>query len=356
MARPTSSPGFGQVRLRKHGRYWYARFTHAGKRHEIPLRVTNKVPAEAKARQINDALDCGEPWEWVTGRLPAGSRTFAEVAEEYLDKGSRWADSTRKANLSTVRMLVREFGGLPVTQIDGRGIEAYLARRRDDQDEPLSKASRNRYLCVLKVVLGKAQEWGYVPLNAAANVKMEPEGRKQPNPIRQDEKERLLAALQPQHRRIAEIYLQTGMRRGELVSLLWGDVDFAAGTMTIRDPKNRRDRTIPMSVRVCQALQERRREWEAERRGRQVDLRVFGPPADIRQVLNRAVRRAGIEEGRRGRLQHRLRDTFITHMVEKGIPLDRVQVLAGHNSIEMTRRYAETRPEALREAIAQAFD
>ena len=43
-------------------------------------------------------------------------------------------------------------------------------------------------------------------------------------------------------------------------------------------------------------------------------------------------------------------------MVEKGVPLDRVQVLAGHNSIEMTRRYAETRSESLREAIQQVFD
>ena len=66
--------------------------------------------------------------------------------------------------------------------------------------------------------------------------------------------------------------------------------------------------------------------------------------------------KANIEAGRRDRLQHRLRDTFITKMVEKGVPLDRVQVLAGHNSIEMTRRYAETRSESLREAIQHVFD
>ena len=33
-----------------------------------------------------------------------------------------------------------------------------------------------------------------------------------------------------------------------------------------------------------------------------------------------------------------------------------VQVILGHRDIGMTRRYAETRPEAIREAIAQAFD
>ena len=36
--------------------------------------------------------------------------------------------------------------------------------------------------------------------------------------------------------------------------------------------------------------------------------------------------------------------------------LSHVQVLAGHNGIEMTRRYAETRPDSLREAIRHVFD
>ena len=206
------------------------------------------------------------------------------------------------------------------------------------------------------MILGKALEWGYIPLNPAAYIKVQPEGRKLPNPFWKDEIERLLAQLPHRHCRIAELYLHTGLRRGELMNLLWGDVDFAAGTLTIRQPKNRRDRTVPMSQRVKEIFRQRRREWEEESQVKVSDLRVFGAAADIRQVLNRAAVRAGIERGRRGRLQHRLRDTFITVMVEKGIPLDRVQLLAGHNSIEMTRRYAETRPEALKQAIAQVFD
>ena len=111
-----------------------------------------------------------------------------------------------------------------------------------------------------------------------------------------------------------------------------------------------------MSRRAHEILKKLRREWETTQRTDHVDVRVLGSAANIRKVLNRAARRADLEKGRLGRLQHRLRDTFITHMVEKGVPIDRVQILAGHNSIEMTRRYAETRPEALRQAIVQAFD
>ncbi|HCL29565.1 MAG TPA: hypothetical protein DIC52_14135 [Candidatus Latescibacteria bacterium] len=123
-----------------------------------------------------------------------------------------------------------------------------------------------------------------------------------------------------------------------------------------RAPKNDDDRTIPLSEAAFSILQERHREWEVERGSSVVDLRVFGDAGDIRKVLVRAAVRAGIEDGRRHRLQHRLRDTCATTLLDAGVALDRVQVILGHRDIGMTRRYAETRPEALREAIAQTFD
>jgi len=95
---------------------------------------------------------------------------------------------------------------------------------------------------------------------------------------------------------------------------------------------------------------------EEKRRSRVMDLRVYGELGDIRQVLDRAAIRTGIEEGRRHRLQHRLRDTCATTLLDHEVALDRVQVILGHRDIGMTRRYAETRPEALREAVAATFN
>ena len=131
-------------------------------------------------------------------------------------------------------------------------------------------------------------------------------------------------------------------------------LDFEARTIAIRAPKNEDDRTVPMSHVVFDILQERKREWVTNRRKTKVvDARVYGESADIRQVLNRAAIRAGIEDGRRHRLQHRLRDTCATTLLDAGVALDRVQVILGHRDIGMTRKYAETRPEALRSATVQ---
>ena len=353
MARPPKAPGFGRVRIHKRGRYYYARFSHKGKRFEVPLRISNRVRAEEKARAINDALENNQPYEWALGQQPEGAKVFRDLVEEFWEKGCTWGATTSKRNASTVSMLVTEFGDDVVGDIDRSKIDGYLARRID---EGLKISSRNRYLCALRVILGKAQDWGYVSANAASAIKMLPEGQKQPNPLRVDEVSVILNALREDHRRIAEIYLHTGMRRGELVNLFWKDVDLFQRQITVREPKNHRDRVIPMSNRVRSIIELMNRQKVINAESGIVDLHVIGTRADIRKPLNRAAVRASIEVGRRDRLQHRLRDTFITTMVEKGVPLDRVQVLAGHNSIEMTRRYAETRSDSLREAIQHVFD
>ena len=355
MARPRSTLSEGRVSLRKRSKYYSARWSEGNGQREVSLKVTNLEVAKQLARQISNTMENGEPWEWVLGETRPSEQTFSQVVNEYLERGSRWSETTRQQNKSTVSLLLREFGDLPVSKGTRHGIEGFLARRRDDG---LSTASRNRYLCALKVILAKAEEWAYIRENPAAALKCLPEGKKLPRPYTADEIDRILPEMEDRHRGIAEIYLHTGMRKGELIKLLWSDVDFSARTITVRSPKNQRDRAIPMSTRVFEILNQRRQEWQSEQTDKRVkDVRVYGPLANIRQAVRRAWARAGIDEERCQVLRplHAFRDTNITRLVEAGVPLDRVQTLAGHASVEMTRRYAETREESLREAVATVF-
>mgnify|MGYP000921831143 FL=1 len=50
---------------------------------------------------------------------------------------------------------------------------------------------------------------------------------------------------------------------------------------------------------------------------------------------------------------HRLRHTAATKMLSRGVPIDVVQVVLGHSSINMTRRYAHTLPESLFKIAAE---
>jgi hypothetical protein len=51
----------------------------------------------------------------------------------------------------------------------------------------------------------------------------------------------------PQAGDMMKMALFTGMRRGELFKLKWGDVDFDRGFITIRDPKGVKDQMIPLN-------------------------------------------------------------------------------------------------------------
>ena len=353
MGKNTTTPGYGKVRLRKKGLYWHARFPRGnGHRGHEALGVTNLAVAEKMAREINELLETGQ-YSKLRQRLIGKHKTFSVVVEEFLKTYDRWSENTRSANRSMVKKLVEEFGERPIRDIDSHSIDGYLARRRD---EGLSQASCNRYLAALKAIFKKAAEWGYISINVTEYVKMVREPEKKPNPYRDDELQRVFSCLDAPHRRIAEIYLHTGMRRGELIKLLWKDVDFESRLIVIRAPKNDRDRAIPMSERVYEILQQVREEWEDCKRGKVISLEVFGSYANIRRALITAMKRGRIAEDRRDRPIHRLRDTFGTKLAEKGVPADRIQKLMGHKDIAMTLRYVETREQGLRDAIAVGFD
>ncbi len=354
MAHRKAAPGVGAVRLRKRkGGNWYARFQdNAGVRPEINLKVTNKVAAERKAAQINDSLEKGEPWQWVAGRVRPGERTFADLMTEYLERGSRWSESSRRSNASTVKKLVGEFGETPLTNLDRSAIEGYLARRRDGG---LSKASRNRYLACLKVVLTMGVEWGYLRENPAAGVKQESEGHKLPRPYRDGEVALLLEALDPTTRDVARLYLETALRRGELMKLLWADVDLIEATLTVRAPKNRRDRVVPLSTGALSVLTERRRQWQKEQSDGVTDLRAYGSRAEVHRAVRNAWHILAPERRDALRPVHSFRDTAITRLVSAGVPLPVVQELAGHATIEMTRRYADVSPKEVRQAVQRVF-
>ena len=346
MPRKRETHGYGRVSLRKQGKYYHARFTYKGVRRCEALKVTTLEAAEKIAREINDLVERGE-YSKLRNREEGKTISFDEVLDMYLSKGCRWSASTRRQNASMVGKLEREFGGRPITEIDAHEIEGYIARLADDGKKA---TSCNRHLSALKQIFKKANEWGYLANDPASKVKQFGEPKKMPNPFRDDEIVALKNSLSDAHRDILIVYLETGMRRGELTNLAWKDVSFDdRGTIAVRSPKNQEDRVIPMSKSVRQILRKRKS-------ARLVDLNyVFGASGDMLQILKRAASEC-IEDGRRDRLQHRLRDTFGTKLADGGVPMDRIQTLLGHKTVSMTRKYVQTREQGLKDAIAATFN
>jgi integrase len=145
----------------------------------------------------------------------------------------------------------------------------------------------------------------------------------------------------------------TGLRRGELTALQWGDVDFAAHKLTVRraisagveatSTKSRRAREVPLPDQAAGALDRLSKRSEftgpkeyvfANRWGRRLD------PTALRRRFERARDAAQLPPLR----FHDLRHTYGSLLVAGGVDLQSVKTAMGHSRITTTERYLHARP------------
>lgn len=105
------------------------------------------------------------------------------------------------------------------------------------EPQPLSGQTILHYHRLISVILQTAVEWQYIPGNAAERVK--PPKADTAEALYLDDKQaiHLLELLEDQpicYRTAVTVLLFTGMRRGELLGLVWSDIDFDNNTITIQ--------------------------------------------------------------------------------------------------------------------------
>ena len=148
---------------------------------------------------------------------------------------------------------------------------------------------------------------------------------------------------------IMRMALFTGMRRGELFKLLWTDVDFDRGFITIgHDPKGGVSQKIPMNDQAREVLKSH------PITAKHVFVRGDGRPfTDIRRRVNPIKEAAGI--GADFRALHGLRHAYASMLASSGeVDMYTLQKLLTHKSPIMTQRYAHLRDDTMRKASTLA--
>lgn len=117
--------------------------------------------------------------------------------------------------------------------------------------------------------------------------------------------------------------------------LQWSDIDLKKHTAHLPKTKNGDARTVPLSSRAIQVLQEL---------PRLLDGRAFGTTYEgIHQGFVRAWKRAGIEDLRFHDLRHEATSRFF----EKGLREMQVAAIIGHKTLQMLKRYNHLKAEDL---------
>lgn len=170
-----------------------------------------------------------------------------------------------------------------------------------------------------------------------------------PRALKPDEIERLLESFSTRHRWPKRCYaiircaLDLGLRSGEIASLRISDIDWRAGTVTLKGTKTLRQDILPLPMETGQALAD----YLRHERPPSISPSVFvmhrgdhdrGMTAGaVRGVIRWAYRRIGLKHTR----SHALRHAFACRLVERGSTLKEVADLLRHRSLNSTLIYAK---------------
>jgi integrase len=223
--------------------------------------------------------------------------------------------------------------------ITKRTIADYIETR----SESVAPGTVAKEISTLKHCLRLAVEWGLLHDNAASGARLPklPAGRTRyltPGELR--------AALEsaPNWLRAPMAFAAcTGVRRGEMLSLRWMDVNLGHRRLYLRETKNGNLRVLPLSEAALSVLHSLPMGGSSDAVFADVDA------ARLSVYTRRVFARLGITDAS----FHTLRHTSASWLVQQGVDLYAVGQLLGHKTPRMTQRYAHLSPEYMAGAVGK---
>jgi integrase len=343
---------------------WYARVTVTdtnGKRRNIKKTAETKGEASNLLKKISANLEARGVESIEIDRL-----TFKDLAEKYSEfkvkpaeyRGERKIAGLRSARTvaSRITSLLDYFGKMKLRSITLGEIERFKAKRLNTKTKigkERTVAAVNRELEILRAMLKYARNEGwidYTPFERASTpVISKADETKRDRVLSREEEARLLLACaddtpRPHLRPLIIAAVDTGMRKGELLTLTWGDVDLPARVIRLRalNTKTAKAREVPISSRLAIELGKLQSKDSVDPAGKVFAIKK------IQRCWDTACRLAEIENLR----FHDLRHTFATRLVQAGFPLVEVAQLLGHSTLQMTFRYSNATAETTSRAAS----
>lgn len=321
----------------------------------------------------------------LNGKKIESSRSQCPTLEKFLKgKYLDFAKSNQKTGEQNVARLLSCCEPLMNTRLDKLS-EFQIEKWKANRLKVAKPTTVKRDLVGLKAALNKAVKWGLISANPAGmgrdSVTVRSPDDKRVRYLSDTERKRLLKALtdrdtdkakarhsgnvhriergrdaRPEIKGYADyltplvlLTMNTGLRRGEALSLKWGQLDLgenARVTIKAGYAKTNKTRHVPLNSEAKAVM----KKWKKQSGG---EGWVFPSPKTgskmdmLKTSWLNLIDTAKIENFR----FHDLRHDFASRLVMAGIDLYRVRDLCGHSSIQMTERYAHLAPKALAEAV-----
>ena len=368
-ARPT---GVHSWRVQLPDRTWVS----LGRLDEVSL-----ADAREAAQTLRAKAKLGET---LPKRIADDGLTLRRFLDEHYEP---WMSATHQGRTGQVERIRWAFGALldvKLPELTAARVDRWRATRRshhrrtDERSEPakVSGSTMNRDLAALQAALSRAVEWGSLSTNPVRQMRRSTEDESGVvRYLSAEEELRLRSALAQRDdtRRAAResangwrrerdyapwpslgifsdhltplvlLALNTGLRRGELLRLTWGDVDTVKRTLTVRGSgaKSGQTRHVPLNSEAVKTLD--------SHRAADADSLAYVFSSGTSTERIKYVRKGWTAVLKNARVQgfrfHDLRHTFASKLVMAGVDLNTVRELLGHGNLVMTLRYAHLAPE-----------
>lgn len=242
---------------------------------------------------------------------------------EYLKVVKKRTESTIKQ----YHAILREFQKFePITQ---RSWKRYLEHIADNK--PKTQANK---LMVVKEYLNWKADNGLFTHNEKYwktrywNEAEPPKEKRLPRFLQIEDVKKLLDVIDnPYHKAIFKLIFSTGMRISELINLTREDITFEGNVARIRIiGKGNKERVVVVDRKIVEeAIQAGVFEKKITARAIQKALKKYAEKAGINQPIT----------------PHWLRHSFAVALVERGLPLNKVQAILGHSNIATTSVYLQ---------------
>ena len=267
---------------------------------------------------------------------------FKVYAEKYLISKDHLKGIHELGN--AVNRIVKKFGNRKV--IDIKRVEI-----REYSTELLKTASpktvRN-YIRILGAILEIAVEYDEITDNPAEHIKLPKHTKPKVTPFTPEEVEKLICVADGWFKNFLAISFYTGMRTGEVLGLMHGDINFDDGTINVvrsitrgrvSTPKTESGvRRVPIFNHAIPYLKDQMKDSKSLFLFSCIDGKHLYGASSLKRHWRRVCEKAGVEY----RKVYTTRHTFITSMLKSGkVTILELAQMVGHSNTEpIMKNYA----------------
>jgi integrase len=287
--------------------------------------------AEAWAREQERRYDQGLP---MGVESDGAVVTVGDLLVRYMTEVTSFKRSGANEQIVIRALLRARFCKERFDRVDS----SVFAEFRDKRLREVQSPTVRRQLSILRHAFDVARkEWGYLGLrNPLRDIKLPSGGQSRERRLRPGEFDLLQEQAKKSRAKylwpLIQLAIETGMRRGELLSLRWDHIDLGSRSAKLFNTKNGYDRAVPLTLDAKTVILSLTPSSD----------RVFPvTPVAVRHAWDRLTARAGL-----GDLHfHDLRHEAISRFFEKGLSVPEVALISGHRTPSQLFRYTQMTTE-----------